>query len=181
MPPETIMRAVYIHPLMKHVRYPVSDIFPGRQIRIKCLFFHLPAPIRSFGASATAAAVPYPRNSKNFPVYLSLFFHSPFPKAMIYSHIKLIYSTICWVQIKSLASPGPASLCGLLPCKDSWKGRYKHAGPLAASFAALVPLRDYPSGSVPWKEPCRAAGRTGKPGRVTPTFFICTHRESDVF
>jgi len=34
---------------------------------------------------------------------------------------------------------------GRRPCKDSSKGRHKHAGPYAASFAALVPLRAYPS------------------------------------
>ncbi len=28
-----------------------------------------------------------------------------------------------------VACPVPASLCRLLPCKDSCKGRYKHAGP----------------------------------------------------
>ena len=56
-------------------------------------------------------------------------------------------------------------------------------------FAALVPLRDYPSGSVPCKEPCRAAaaqgGWQGRPGhrriqakgdrQAAPVFFICTH------
>ncbi|ODR32922.1 hypothetical protein BEI60_24945 [Eisenbergiella tayi] len=33
---------------------------------------------------------------------------------------------------------------------------------MAASFAALVPLRDYPSGSVPCKEPYRAAVTQGR-------------------
>ncbi|WP_321028084.1 hypothetical protein, partial [Eisenbergiella tayi] len=66
--------------------------------------------------------------------------------------------------------------CAALSCKDSCKGRHNHAGPLAASFAALVPLRDYPSGSVPCKEPYRTAprrvdGRDGgqaKAGRGIP-------------
>ena len=67
---------------------------------------------------------------------------------------------ILGVQIENI---GAASACPCIlperppPCKDSCKGRYKHAGPEAAVIAALVPLRDYPSGSVPYKEPCRAA------------------------
>ncbi|ODR35964.1 hypothetical protein BEI60_15105 [Eisenbergiella tayi] len=45
-------------------------------------------------------------------------------------------------------------------------------------FAALVPLRDYPSGSVPSKEPCRAAavqGRRQEPWADTSgsDVFIC--------
>ena len=48
------------------------------------------------------------------------------------------------------------------PCKDSCKGRHKHAGPLAAFFAAVVPLRDYPSESVPFKDLCLAGANSGE-------------------
>ena len=42
-------------------------------------------------------------------------------------------------------------------------------------FAALVPLRDYPSGSVPCKEPCRATARTARAGDtavLTQNFYL---------
>ena len=61
-------------------------------------------------------------------------------------------------------------LCRARPCMGSCKGRYKLAGPKAAYFAALGPLRDYPSDkqkrlkSFPCKDPCMALPGKGAEG-----------------
>ena len=52
----------------------------------------------------------------------------------------------------------------------SCKGRHKLAGPYAAYFAALVPLRVYPSESVPYKDhrPFQAVGGQESPEAAGP-------------
>ena len=40
MAAETVMGAVNIDSVIKYIRFSVRDIFPGRKIRIICLFFH---------------------------------------------------------------------------------------------------------------------------------------------
>ena len=81
---------------------------------------------------------------------------------------------------RSPALPGSVSF--LLPlCKDSCKGRIStpvlrlRTWNALLPFAALVPLRDYPSGSVPCKEPCRATARTARAGdtaALTQNFYL---------
>lgn len=40
MAAETIVGAIHIYSSVEYIRFAVGDILPGRQIRIKCLFFH---------------------------------------------------------------------------------------------------------------------------------------------
>ena len=55
--------------------------------------------------------------------------------------------------------PQMSSLCGRRPARIPVRGVINTPVLRLRPFAALVPLRDYPSGSVPFTEPCRAAAR----------------------
>ena len=61
-----------------------------------------------------------------------------------------LYAAVSWPAL-------PSSLCGRSPARIPVRGVLSTPVLRLRPFAALVPLRDYPSGSVPYKEPCRAA------------------------
>ncbi|RHP87406.1 hypothetical protein DXA36_16125 [Eisenbergiella sp. OF01-20] len=72
-----------------------------------------------------------------------------------------------------MASP-PASLCGLLPRKVPSRGRFRSDNHAAVLRLQRTQPKDRRAYNAPYRNPCRAAGRTGKQGRVMPNFFICT-------